>query len=168
MIDEFAKEYLHSDLREVREVMLWKLNGLSEYDIRRPLTVTGTNLLGLIKHLATWEARYFGEVFRPTLPPASGPAERPRPARHRAVGHRGRDTRGDHRLLSAGMGTLRRNNRRPARRRSRPCAMVAAPGGKAIQHSGPRAHRDQPARRARRHPARTARRHNRNHRRVPP
>ncbi len=28
MIDDFAKAYLHSDLREVREVMLWKLEGL--------------------------------------------------------------------------------------------------------------------------------------------
>src|ERR1700733_3910721 len=63
MIDEFAKEYLHDDLRWIRKVMLWKLDGLAEHDIRRPLTVTGTNLLGLIKHLATWEARYFGEVF---------------------------------------------------------------------------------------------------------
>ena len=63
MIDEFAKEYLHNDLRQIREVMLWKLDGLCECDIRRPLTVTGTNLLGLIKHVATWEARYFGEVF---------------------------------------------------------------------------------------------------------
>jgi Protein of unknown function (DUF664) len=63
MIDEFAKEYLHSDLREIREVMVSKLDGLSEYDIRRPLTRTGTNLLGLIKHLAVSEARYFGEVF---------------------------------------------------------------------------------------------------------
>jgi hypothetical protein len=65
---EFAKEYLHSDLREVRETMLWKLDGLSEYDIRRPLTRTGTNLLGLVKHLATWEARYLGEVFDRPFP----------------------------------------------------------------------------------------------------
>jgi len=63
MIDEFAKEYLHSDLRDIREVMLWKLDGLSEYDIRRPLTSTGTNLLGLVKHLTHTESRYFGEVF---------------------------------------------------------------------------------------------------------
>jgi hypothetical protein len=68
MIDEFAKEYLHDDLRRVRAALLWKLDGLSEYDIRRPLTVTGTNLLGLIKHLATWEARYFGEVFERPFP----------------------------------------------------------------------------------------------------
>ncbi len=42
---------------------MWKLDGLSEYDVRRPLTPTGTNLLGLIKHLASCEAGYLGEVF---------------------------------------------------------------------------------------------------------
>ncbi|WP_285748536.1 DinB family protein [Lentzea sp. NBRC 105346] len=68
MIDEFAKEYLHSDLRDIREVMLQKLDGLSEYDIRRPLTSTGTNLLGLVKHLSVSEARYFGEVFDRPFP----------------------------------------------------------------------------------------------------
>ena len=68
MIDEFAKGYLHDDLRWIREAMLWKLDGLSEYDIRRPLTYSGTNLLGLIKHLATWQARYFGEVFGRPFP----------------------------------------------------------------------------------------------------
>jgi hypothetical protein len=68
MIDDFAKEYLHDDLRRIREALVWKLGGLSEYDIRRPLTSTGTNLLGLVKHLATWEARYFGEVFGRPFP----------------------------------------------------------------------------------------------------
>ncbi|WP_406640299.1 DinB family protein [Amycolatopsis sp. WGS_07] len=63
VIDDFAKEYLHNDLREVRETMLRKLDGLPEYAIRRPLTSTGTNLLGLVKHLTVAEARYFGEVF---------------------------------------------------------------------------------------------------------
>jgi len=43
--------------------MVWKLEGLAEYDARRPLTPTGTNLLGLVKHLAVWEFRYFGDVF---------------------------------------------------------------------------------------------------------
>jgi hypothetical protein len=33
---------------------------LSEYDVRRPLTPTATNLLGLVKHLATIEQEYFG------------------------------------------------------------------------------------------------------------
>jgi Protein of unknown function (DUF664) len=68
MIDEFAKEHLHDDLRRIREVLVWKLGGLPEYDIRRPLTATGTNLLGLVKHSATWEARYFGEVFGRPFP----------------------------------------------------------------------------------------------------
>ncbi|MFE4547644.1 DinB family protein [Streptomyces sp. NPDC056785] len=63
MIDEFAKDNLHGRLRRDREALLWKLDGLSEYDARRPLTVTGTNLLGLVKHVAGVEARYFGEVF---------------------------------------------------------------------------------------------------------
>jgi hypothetical protein len=43
--------------------MVWKLDGLSEYDARRPLTPTGTNLLGLVKHLASVELGYFGETF---------------------------------------------------------------------------------------------------------
>ncbi|MFG3014119.1 DinB family protein [Streptomyces cinerochromogenes] len=68
MIDDFAKEYLHRELRELREAMLWKLDGLCEYDIRRPLTSTGTNLLGLVKHLSVWESRYFGEVFDRPFP----------------------------------------------------------------------------------------------------
>src|SRR4051794_28252126 len=68
MIDEFAKEYLLDDLRISRATMLWKLDGLGEYDIRRPLTPTGTNLLGLIKHLTITEAWYFGEVFARPFP----------------------------------------------------------------------------------------------------
>ncbi|MFG2891338.1 DinB family protein [Streptomyces sp. NPDC048248] len=70
MIDEFAKSNLHGRLRRDRKALLWKLDGLSEYDARRPLTATGTNLLGLVKHVATVEARYFGEVFdRPSPEP---------------------------------------------------------------------------------------------------
>jgi uncharacterized damage-inducible protein DinB len=63
-----AKSSLHSSLRSVREAMLSKLEGLSEYDVRRPLTPTGTNLLGLIKHLSIVEARYFGETFGRPFP----------------------------------------------------------------------------------------------------
>jgi uncharacterized damage-inducible protein DinB len=56
------KQTLHRYLSNVRGVLLWKLDGLSDYDIRRPLTPTGTNLLGLVKHCAAVEAGYFGEV----------------------------------------------------------------------------------------------------------
>ena len=58
-----AKADLHRYLQLAREVLLWKLDGLSEYDIRRPLTPTGTNLLGLIKHVASVELGYFGYTF---------------------------------------------------------------------------------------------------------
>jgi len=57
------KAELRRYLQVGREVLLWKLEGLSEYDVRRPLVPTGTNLLGLVKHVASVEARYFGEVF---------------------------------------------------------------------------------------------------------
>lgn len=45
------------------DAMLWKLHGLSDYDARRPMTPTGTNVLGLLKHVAWVELGYFGEVF---------------------------------------------------------------------------------------------------------
>ena len=50
-------------LRGSRSVMLTKLEGLSEYDRRRPLTPSGTNLLGLVKHLAGLEYGYLGASF---------------------------------------------------------------------------------------------------------
>ena len=55
-------------LRSAREALVWKLDGLSEYDLRRPLTPTGTNLLGLVKHLAYVEMGYFGPVFGRRVP----------------------------------------------------------------------------------------------------
>ncbi|GAA5190613.1 DinB family protein [Rugosimonospora acidiphila] len=58
-----AKSHLHRYLKTAREAMLWKLDGLSEYDARRPMTPTGTNLLGLVKHVATVELGYFGDTF---------------------------------------------------------------------------------------------------------
>jgi uncharacterized damage-inducible protein DinB len=74
-----AKAEFHMYLQRAREVLLWKLEALSEYDIRRPLTPTGTNLLGIVKHVAAVELEYFGPVFgRPTgisLPWASADAE---------------------------------------------------------------------------------------------
>jgi hypothetical protein len=57
------KDDLRRYLRDAREALLWKLEGLCEYDVRRPLTPTGTNLLGLVKHLATVELGYLGDVF---------------------------------------------------------------------------------------------------------
>jgi uncharacterized damage-inducible protein DinB len=57
------KTTLHRYLTQARDAVVWKLEGLGEYDVRRPLTPTGTNLLGLVKHLAIVESGYLGEVF---------------------------------------------------------------------------------------------------------
>src|SRR5262245_11244273 len=57
------KADLQRYLQVARDVLVWKLDGLSDYDIRRPLTPTATNLLGLVKHLAGVELGYFGLVF---------------------------------------------------------------------------------------------------------
>ena len=57
------KEELHRKLQGSRAVLLAKLGNLTEYDRRRPMTPTGTNLLGLVKHLAGLEYGYLGESF---------------------------------------------------------------------------------------------------------
>ncbi|HEV2760538.1 MAG TPA: DinB family protein [Acidimicrobiales bacterium] len=64
------KADLHRYLQAARDAMVWKLDGISDYDIRRPVVPTGTNLLGLVKHLASVELGYFGEPFgRPSVEP---------------------------------------------------------------------------------------------------
>lgn len=57
------KDTLKRYLQNHREALLWKLDGLGERDLRWPMTPTGTNLLGLVKHVASMEFGYFGEVF---------------------------------------------------------------------------------------------------------
>src|SRR5690606_3406233 len=57
------KGWLRHYLRQLQESLVWKLENLSEYDVRRPLTPTGTNLLGLVKHLSSVELGYLGETF---------------------------------------------------------------------------------------------------------
>ncbi|MFG3661462.1 DinB family protein [Streptomyces sp. NPDC047706] len=65
-----TKADLHFYLQSARDALLWKLEGLPEYDIRRPLTPTGTNLLGLVKHAASVELGYLGDTFgRPSGEP---------------------------------------------------------------------------------------------------
>jgi hypothetical protein len=68
MADTDPKAVLVRYLQQARDAMVWKLDGLGEYDLRRPMTPTGTNLLGLVKHLAGVEAGYFGETFGRPFP----------------------------------------------------------------------------------------------------
>jgi hypothetical protein len=63
MTESERKADLHRYLQDARDALLWKLEGISEYDIRRPLVPTGTNLLGLVKHQAGVEMGYFGDTF---------------------------------------------------------------------------------------------------------
>lgn len=65
------KELLRRHLRKARRELLATLDGLSQEQVRWPMTGTGTNLLGLVKHVASVEIDYFGAVFgrpSPTLP----------------------------------------------------------------------------------------------------
>jgi len=68
MAETDEKQTLHRYLQNLREVLLWKLDGLSDYDIRRPMTPTGTNLLGLVKHCAAVDVTYFGTVLERPFP----------------------------------------------------------------------------------------------------
>ena len=64
------KRIIHRYLDKQRKALLAKLDGLGERDVRWPMTRTGTNLLGLVKHVASIELGYFGEVFdRPSNVP---------------------------------------------------------------------------------------------------
>ncbi|ROQ64909.1 uncharacterized protein DUF664 [Rathayibacter sp. PhB152] len=62
------KQTLLRYLQEGRDALLQKLDGLGEYDLRRPLVPTGTNLLGLVKHVSGTEAGYLGAVFGRPFP----------------------------------------------------------------------------------------------------
>ncbi len=57
------KESLQVSLDRHRDAVLWKLDGLDDEQLRRPMTPSGTNLLGLVKHLATVEYGWFCTTF---------------------------------------------------------------------------------------------------------
>src|SRR6478752_8399240 len=57
------KTTLLDSLERHRDVVLWKLEGLDDGQLRRPMTPSGTNLLGLVKHLASVEYGWFCETF---------------------------------------------------------------------------------------------------------
>jgi hypothetical protein len=57
------KESLYVSLDRHRDVVLWKLEGLDDAQVRRAMTPSGTNLLGLVKHLASVEYGWFCDTF---------------------------------------------------------------------------------------------------------
>ncbi len=68
---ETHQDVLLDYLQSIREAVLWKLEGASDHDVRRPLTPTGSNLLGIVKHLAYIELGYFVSSFGRELPVAT-------------------------------------------------------------------------------------------------
>lgn len=76
MSESEQKKDLLLYLQQARDALLWKLEGLSDYDVRRPLTPTGTNLLGLVKHVTAVELGYLCDTFgRPHDVPQGDPEE---------------------------------------------------------------------------------------------
>jgi uncharacterized damage-inducible protein DinB len=53
------RELLERFLDFERDTLLWKASGLSEEQLRKPLTPSGMSLLGLVKHLAYVERNWF-------------------------------------------------------------------------------------------------------------
>jgi hypothetical protein len=65
------KELLHHHLKLARDALILRTEGLSEGDRRRPMTGTGTNLIGVVKHMTWIESWYLCDAFgrpRPSLP----------------------------------------------------------------------------------------------------
>ena len=63
------KESLKVSLDRHRDAILWKLEGLSDDDLRRRLVPSGTSLLGLVKHLGAVEYGWFCTTFGRTTEP---------------------------------------------------------------------------------------------------
>jgi len=57
------KEVLQASLNRHRDAVRWKLEGLDDEQVRRPMTPSGTSLLGLVKHLASVEYGWFCDTF---------------------------------------------------------------------------------------------------------
>jgi uncharacterized damage-inducible protein DinB len=57
------KESLQASLQRHRDVVVWKLEDLDDDQLRRPMVASGTNLLGLVKHLAAVEYGWFCQTF---------------------------------------------------------------------------------------------------------
>ena len=57
------KESLHASLNRHRDVVLWKLEDVSDEDVRRPMVPSGTSRLGLVKHLAAVDCGWFCTTF---------------------------------------------------------------------------------------------------------
>jgi hypothetical protein len=65
------KTSLTASLDRHRDAILWKLEGLDDEALRRPVVPSGTSLLGLVKHLAGAEYGWFCDTFGRSHEPLS-------------------------------------------------------------------------------------------------
>lgn len=75
MTDDLAdpKTALRHYLQNGRDALVWKLDGLSEREVRLPRTPTGVSLVGIVKHCANVEIGYFGTTFERPWPEPEDP-----------------------------------------------------------------------------------------------
>jgi hypothetical protein len=124
-----------------------ELDGLDDEQLRRPMVPSGTNLLGLVKHLASVEYSWFCQTFgRETEPLPFDDDQKPdlRVAAHRR--HPG--------VLPPGPRRGRPGDQRARRRRSR--HRMVRRGGDGALGAHPHDRGDRPARRAHGHRARVS------------
>jgi uncharacterized damage-inducible protein DinB len=71
------KTSLRVALDRHRDVVLWKIEGLDDEQLRRPMTPSGTSLLGVVKHLAAVEYGWFCSTFGREMEPMPFDEEEP-------------------------------------------------------------------------------------------
>jgi hypothetical protein len=57
------RESLQASLNRHRDAVVWKLQGLDDTELRQAMLPSGNTLLGLVKHLATWEYIWICRTF---------------------------------------------------------------------------------------------------------
>ena len=65
------KESLKAALERLRDVVLWKVEGLTDEQLRRRMTPSGLTLLGIVKYLASLEYRWLCATFGRPIDPMS-------------------------------------------------------------------------------------------------
>ncbi len=139
-----------------RATLLWKVDGVDDADLRRPLTPSGMSLLGLVKHLAYVEQWWFLMVFAGEDLPAPWTDADP------DADWRVEDDETTAAILDFYRSTVERARRRCGSRPRRTRAPVRQGADVALDH-GPYDRGDCPSQWARRPHARG---HRRRHRRV--
>ena len=63
LVNGDEKALLKKHLHDVQQSLLWKVEGLTDEELRRPMTRSQTNLIGIVKHLAGLTNAYLCSSF---------------------------------------------------------------------------------------------------------